>query len=265
MHAPQRPVIGITGPDEGGAAAWLATAFAVWRAGGRPLRVRPARPCSAQRLHGLVIGGGADVAPELYGEAAQPMPEHAVSTSSRRLGRRLLTLALIPLLWALRGLLRSSHRIPGDAARDELESTLLAEADGSGLPVLGICRGAQLMNVHRGGSLVRDLGDFYMESTQITTLLPYKPVEVSPESRLAQVLGRSRCRVNSLHRHAVHETGDGVVVVAREASGVVQAIEDPQRVFFIGVQWHPEYLPQRPEQRRLFDALVSSARSARGG
>ena len=261
MPPPQRPVIGVTGPDEGGTAAWLATAFAVWRAGGRPLRIRPARPHALERLHGLVIGGGADVAPELYGEVAEPLPEDAVSRSSRRWTRRALTLLLIPLLWALRGLFRSSHRIPGDGARDDLETGLLRGADARGLPVLGICRGAQLMNVHRGGSLFRDLTDFYMESTQVTTLLPYKPVVLELDSRLAHILARDRCRVNSLHRHAVKDTGDGMVVVAREETGVVQAIEDPSRAFFIGVQWHPEYLPQRPEQRRLFDALVFTARS----
>ncbi len=261
----RRPVIGVTGPDRGGTAAWLATAFAVLRAGGRPLRVTPARPRPVHRLDGLVIGGGADVAPELYGEEAEPDLEEAVKRSSRHWTRRLLTFALLPLFWLLRALFRSGHLIPRDDARDTLELELIADADARHLPMLGICRGAQLINVHRGGRLHRDLADFYMESTQVTTLLPYKPVEVAPDSRLARVLGRTRCWVNSLHRQAVSDTGDRMQVVAREDTGVVQAIEDPQRPFLLGVQWHPEYLPQRPEQRRLFEALVFNARSRRDG
>jgi putative glutamine amidotransferase len=104
-----------------------------------------------------------------------------------------------------------------------------------------------------------------MESTQITTLLPGKPVAVTPHSRLARILGRTQMHVNSLHRQAVGDTGEHLTVAACEDSGVVQAIEDPRRAFVIGVQWHPEYLPQRPEQRRLFAALVAAARESADG
>jgi putative glutamine amidotransferase len=262
MQATRRPCIGVTGPASGGMAAWLATAFAVWRAGGRPVRITPARPRPLQRLDALIVGGGADVAPELYGEQDTADLEAAVKRSSTRWSRRALTLLLLPVLWLLRVALRSSHRIPGDVARDALESALIDEADARGVPMLGICRGAQLINVRRGGTLYRDLADYYMESTQITTLLPYKPVAVVADSRLEEILGRSRMYVNSLHRHAVRETGEHIRIAACEDSGVVQAIEDPRRAFLIGVQWHPEYLPQRPEQRRLFAALVAAAREA---
>lgn len=259
MAATRRPLIGVTGPDTGGMAAWLATAFAVWRAGGRPLRITPACPRALERLDALIVGGGADVAPELHAEQDATDLEAAVKQSSTRWTRRALTLVVLPVLWLLRVLLRSSHRIPGDAARDALESALIDAADARGVPVLGICRGAQLINVRRGGTLHRDLADYYMESTQITTLLPYKPVSVAPDSHLARILGRTRVNVNSLHRHAVCDTGEHLVIAACEDSGVVQAIEDPRRAFMIGVQWHPEYLPQRPEQRRLFAALVAAA------
>lgn len=260
MQATRRPRIGVTGPDSGGMASWLAIAFAVWRAGGHPLRITPARPRALDRLDALIIGGGADVAPELYGEQDDADLEDAVKHSSTRWSRRALTLLLLPVLWLLRVLLRSSHRIPGDAARDVLESALIDEADARSVPMLGICRGAQLINVRRGGTLHRDLADYYMESTQVTTLLPYKPVNIVSGSRLSQILGRTQMNVNSLHRHAVRDTGEHMQIAACEDNGVVQAIEDPRRAFLIGVQWHPEYLPQRPEQRRLFAALVAAAR-----
>lgn len=258
----QRPLIGVTGPDTGGMAAWLATAFAVWRAGGRAVHITPAQPRPLQGLDALIIGGGADVAPKLYGQEDASDLEAAVNRSSTRW---LLTLVLLPVLWLLRVLLRSGYRIPGDAARDALEAALIDEADARGVPMLGICRGAQLINVHRGGTLYRDLADYYMASTQITTLLPSKPVVLETDSRLARIVGRTQMNVNSLHRHAVRAIGEQLRIVAREDNGVVQAIEDPRPTFVIGVQWHPEYLPQRPEQQHLFAALVRAAREGGNG
>jgi putative glutamine amidotransferase len=271
MTSHRRPVIGVTGPDHGGLAAWFATAIAVWRAGGRPRRITPKRAIQGNQVDGLIIGGGADVSPELYGELPEPSPQEAVSRSSRHWSRRVATALLFPLIYLLRRLLSlgrmfsSGYTVTGDRNRDELESRLIDEADKNGLPILGICRGAQLINVRRGGSLLRDLKEFYMETPQLTTVLPFKPIVVEPWSRLASVLGRNRCRVNSFHRQAIDDTGMNIEIVAREESGVVQAIEDPGRPFIIGVQWHPEYLPQRPEQRRIFDKLVECARKNAGG
>ena len=88
MAATRRPLIGVTGPDGGGTAAWLATAFAVWRAGGRALRITPARPRALHHVDALIIGGGADVAPELYGEQDEAELDDAVKRSSTRWTRR---------------------------------------------------------------------------------------------------------------------------------------------------------------------------------
>lgn len=269
MNAHRRPVIGVTGPDRGGLAAWFAAALAVWWAGGRPRRITPRRDASEQDLDGLIIGGGADVSPELYGEPAQAAPQQAVTRSSRHWTRRVATALLFPIFYLIRRLLSlgrmfgSGYNISGDTGRDALESRLIEEADKKRLPMLGICRGAQLINVQRGGGLHRDLKDFYVETPQLTTVLPHKAISVDSNSRLAAVLERTRCRVNSLHRQAIKDTGNGIEIVAREETGVVQAIEDPERPFLIGVQWHPEYLPQRPEQRRIFKSLVDCARRAR--
>lgn len=252
-----RPRIGVTGPERGGLAAWLATAWAVWRAGGRPLRLRPRRPRAGVPLDGLIVGGGADVSGLLHPDPpAEPDPRVHVS----RPWRRLLPLVLLaPVLYLLRRLLSTLRSPSPDPARDRLEQRLLAEALAADLPVLGICRGAQLLNVVRGGRLHRDLADFYVETPQLRTLLPQKPVTLTPGTHLAAVLGHRRCRVNALHRQAIATLGEGLVVSAREGNEVIQAVEDPARPFVIGVQWHPEYLPQRPEQRALFAALVRHA------
>lgn len=256
-----RPRIGITGPDRGGAAAWLFTSMAVHRAGGRPVRITPGKPRSLDGLAGLIIGGGADVDPGLYGEAPVAPPLKELRRHSRSLPTFILTLLLFPLIWALRRILSTRQIHRSDADRDALETTLLQEALERGLPILGICRGAQLLNVVCGGTLHQHLNDFYDEVPQLNTIWPQKTVEIIPHSHLAGILGRDRCQVNSLHKQAIREPGESLQAVAREASTVIQAIEYTERHYVFGVQWHPEYLPQREEQRALFSALVEAAKS----
>lgn len=297
-----RPRIGVTGPDEGGAAAWWFTRFAVWRAGGRARRITPARPAPIEELDGLVVGGGADVAPSLYGRAAPSLgealredegreeeiadreaehdrklrSEERSETPARR--ARLRTLWKL-LTWPFRlvsaltlGLRKLAARksaagspedAAGDVARDRLETELLRGALAGGKPVLGICRGAQLLNVHLGGTLHQDLAEFYEETPQIRTVRPRKRIEVAPESLLAEILRTRDCRVNALHRQAVDELAEGLRAVAREPTGVVQAVEHRERPYLLGVQWHPEYLPQIRRQQRIFRRLVETASRVR--
>lgn len=259
MH---RPRIGITGPDEGGLPAWIATSAAVRLAGGRPIRIVPKRGLPKEPLDGLILGGGADVAPARYGaEPDDEVPRVRDEIRGENAAGKLRSLAsylLSPAIYAVRRAL--SVQLGGlDHARDELELALLAQAEEDGAPVLGICRGAQVMNVFRGGTLHRDLSSFYVESANPWTVFPRKWITVTEGSVLAGAIGLRRCRINSLHRQAVDDLGGPLEVCAREDNGVVQAIEDPKRAFFLGVQWHPEYLPQRPEQRRLFRAFLDAA------
>lgn len=226
-----RPLVAVTGPARHGTSAWLFTSAAVTRAGGRPVRVTP-RDTSRKlaSFDAVVLGGGADVDPNRYAEVAG------------RLGEEL-----------------SRPLVAKDLARDELELDVLARAHERGVPVLGICRGAQLMNVHFGGTLYRDLTQFYADVPARWTILPVKRVDLVEGSQLARAMGTGSVVVNSLHRQAVRTLGEGLVVVASESNGVVQAIEDARHPFRIGVQWHPEYMPQSAPQRRLFRTLVLAA------
>lgn len=216
-------------------------------------------------LAALVIGGGADVDPALYGEAKITPPLRELRRRSGSLSGFLLSLLLFPLIWVARRLsgMRGLHG--GDRDRDALETELLQRALAEGKPVLGICRGAQLLNVVSGGTLYQELSDFYDEAPNLDTIWPLKSVDLVRDSRLAMVLGRTRCPVNSMHRQAIREPGRGLVVVARDRHNVIQAIELDAAPWVIGVQWHPEYLPQRREQRRLFRALVTAARQGISG
>jgi putative glutamine amidotransferase len=258
-----RPHIGVTGPSRGGLAAWLGCWLAIRRAGGHPIRITPKRPHDISELDGLIIGGGADVDPALYGEPPASPKLAELRRRSPGLPRFLLTLALFPLIWLLRRLLATKQMTRGDPDRDELETRLLREALERDLPILGICRGAQLLNVVCGGSLHQDLSDYYEETPSLWTIWPQKTVHLDATSRLARLIDNNSCQVNSLHRQAIREAGEGLRVVGWEDTKVVQAVEHVEHPCVFGVQWHPEYLPQRDEQQTLFRALVGYAIKAR--
>lgn len=259
-----KPLIGITGPDKGGAAAWWLTRFGVWQAGGRAVRITPAREgggVEALALDGLIVGGGADVDPKLYGESLledRPGKPKLTGGVIRRL-RRLLGWILYPVLLLLRKVL-SAKEAGIDKRRDDQEFRLLREAMERRLPILGICRGAQLLNVLQGGSLHQDISGYYTELPQVHSIWPRKRVCIVEGTKLAGILRVERALVNALHNQAVDELGEGLRVAAREENGVVQAIENAHYPFMLGVQWHPEYMPQLPVQRRIFKELVRAAR-----
>ncbi len=220
-----RPLIGITTSDYKSQLAWCFDWFAVWRHGGRPLRLSPSRPLP-EHLDGLIIGGGDDIQAHLYGGEVQ-------------LDVRL------------------------DPARDELELHLLKRFIPRHTPVLGICRGAQLINVHLGGSLDPDIYTTHEGLKRRRTVLPRKTVDIVGDSQLYRLLGATWCRVNSLHHQAVNRAGKGIRIVARDRDGLVQGIESTEHAFLIGVQWHPEWLIFNRPQQRLIRALVEAAKASR--
>ena len=139
---------------------------------------------------------------------------------------------------------------------------VLQEVMARRLPVLGICRGAQLLNVFCGGSLFQDLVVDLPGVQLKSSFMARRQVAIEPDSAVARVMGVREVRVNSLHRQGIDRLGQGLRVAARDADGIVQAIEsaDAPDHFAIGVQWHPEYLPARPAHQRLFAALAQAAR-----
>jgi putative glutamine amidotransferase len=204
----------------------LLNRIALWRAGARTVRLYPGRERSLDDIDGVLIGGGDDISVELYDRE-----------------------------------LRLDTRV--DPERDALELRVLQVAAERGLPVLGICRGAQMLNVFRGGSLHVDIHAVYEELPRLRTILPRKQVSALRGSRLRALVGRDAFRVNSLHHQAVRATGEGLHVVARDEYGVVQAIEDDRGRAAIGVQWHPEFLVLNRGQQGLFRWLVTRAHRCR--
>ncbi len=260
----KKPVIGITGPDRGGKAAWLFTALSVFLAGGKALRIRPGRPKTIDKMDGLIIGGGSDLDPDTY-RKENFIDEYLRKTikdkrkSNWRRVADFFKLAYYPIIFIIRILLsRKSTKL--DKERDSLEFNLLDKAIHKNIPVLGICRGAQLINVYFNGSLYEDINTFYFEEPNRYSIFPVKKIHVKPNSTLASILGVDKLTVNALHHQAVKKAGENVEIVAKERNNVVQGIENTSESFIIGVQWHPEYLVQQKRQRKIFDALVEQAK-----
>lgn len=177
-------------------------------------------------LDGLILTGGLDVQPELYGAERHPLTD------------------------------------PARADRDEWEIALLAGARERGIPVFGICRGLQLINVAMGGTLHQHLpealgteryrigGGVFAENT----------VEVDAETRLAGLVGAGPLTVHSYHHQGVDRVAVGLRVTARTDDGLVQAVETVGDDYLVAVQWHPE---ENAEDRRLFLGLVAAAAAHR--
>ena len=223
-----RPVIAITGPRRGAFGPRMLVALAIRLYGGRPLQLRPGDEQNRHQYDGVVITGGHDVEPVLYAAEPEVEPNY-------------------------------------DSARDALEMTIIDDALSRALPLLGICRGAQLLNVHRGGSLYQELRSRRQKTSDRWTILPLKTLCIADEpeaadSLIATLFQQGQSRINSLHNQGIERIGEGLVVTGRDLDGIVQAIEDPTRRCLIGVQWHPEFLLYQRKQRALFRHLVDVAR-----
>jgi putative glutamine amidotransferase len=221
-----RPRIGYTTQNYSfDALKWL-IALSIWVTGGTPVRLTPNNPRYDEQIDGLVIGGGIDLYPALYN--LDPKPNYKY-----------------------------------DQARDELEINWLRHAEEQDIPVLGICRGAQLMNVVRGGTLHVDVAKVYENakypSSTLSRIFFRKDMNIECGSLLERILKTQRIAVNSMHVQAVDEVGKDLVISAREDNGVVQAVEDPDKAFFLGVQFHPEALIHNKIFRGCFAALRQAA------
>jgi putative glutamine amidotransferase len=162
---------------------------------------------------------------------------------------------------ALYGEIASPETDPPDPERDAVEAALIDEALARDLPLLGICRGMQLLNVHFGGSLVQHLPTVGRHVRRTSDRgLPAHRVVIEPGSMLASIAHRQMWEVNSRHHQAVARLAGGFKVCASDPEdGTVEAIELPARRYVLAVQWHPEnQVSNDPEQRTLFQTFAAA-------
>jgi putative glutamine amidotransferase len=237
-----RPLIGLTTamirPD--GSAIFerfgLAAVYcrAVAAAGGAPLLIPGLGDVEAARavfplLDGLLLTGGPDAHPALYGQEIHPGCE-----------------------WI-------------DDARDVTEMALMRLAQETPIPLFGICRGFQMMNIGFGGTLIQDIpterpSDLDHRGSVPEPSRPAHDLRIEPGTRLAGALGTRSIPANSLHHQAIDELAPGFQISARSEDGLIEAIESDAAPFLLAVQCHPEHLYQHdPRWLRLFEAFVQAA------
>jgi putative glutamine amidotransferase len=197
-------------------------------AGGTAVLLPPQPVDAADRvldgLDGLVTTGGPDLDPATYGQQRHP---------------------------------KTDEPTPPRQARDAWECALTAGAIRRGIPVLGICRGAQIMNVVLGGTLYQNLPDVIGHTRHQlgNAVFGTSAVHTVPGTRLASLIGESS-DAQCYHHQAIDRLGDGLVISAQDSDGVIEAIEIPGDNFVLGVQWHPE---ERLDDVRLFAGVVAAA------
>lgn len=160
------------------------------------------------------------------------------------------------------------HELTGPSWRalDRFELALTRAADARRVPILAICRGLQVLNVARGGTLHQHLPDVVGSRISHRQTKPAgqptHSVKLTPRSRLATILGSPRLRVNSFHHQAADTLGAGLVATAWAADGTIEGVEALDRDFVLGVQWHAETLTGRAGHSALFPAFIEAARQS---
>ena len=232
----RKPLIGIgsdvdvTPGERDSAFVYLTYVEALRRAGAIPVMIPP-QPENAveliRSLDGLVLAGGYDCDPALYGEEAHPTVE------------------------------------PMEPRRQNNDLALAKAARERGIPTLGICLGLQMMNVAAGGTLVQDIDSAIQTEIQHASEPSDRArhdVVIEGGTKLAGILGDREMNVNSSHHQAIRNVGQGFRVTAYAPDGIVEGLEDPKHPFYIGVQWHPEDMSGDASASKLFGALLEAAR-----
>jgi len=217
----RRPLIGVSTSQRRGRCSYTWNALALRLAGARPKRIGANEPPEiVDTLDGLLIGGGDDISARFY-----------------------------------EGDFTLDVRI--DEERDRFELAALERAVPRGLPVMGVCRGAQMLNVFFGGTLHHDI-DEKLWRTNRRTVMPRLRIELVPGTKLARLIEHPRVFVNAIHHQAIDRLASNLAAAAHDEEHIIQGIEDRDRTFLIGVQWHPELLVYHSHQRNLFRALVAA-------
>lgn len=230
--------------------AWLFTSLNIRLAKGKPYRITPNSFNGVVDYDGIIIGGGSDIHPENF--CKEP-----VSKVTRSLSLRLKEWLLYPMEFFNR-----FGQAGFDKERDAMEIEFIRHALKNDIPILGICRGHQLLNAELGGTMYESTLPLLKHKARIRTPFPRKKVlYTTHDSLIAKIAGDDPIKVNAIHSQAVAKPAQTLEVTAKEKAGINQVIEGKKTDKLLGVQWHPEYLIYMKTHRKIFKWLVSEAKN----
>jgi putative glutamine amidotransferase len=216
----KKPLIGICLPDEGNFFAHIFIKLNLKIQGAYSVRLRPSKDnLEFESLDGLILSGGSDIDPTIYGAD------------------------------------QDAHNTPLDKKRDAFELEMIDKAYKSKIPILGICRGAQLINIYFEGNLhpkILDLDEYIIHKN---SFFPIKSAIIKKISKLFSIIKKKEVIINSIHNQAIDKVGEDLKITACHDK-IIQAIEKEDYPFLLGVQWHPEYLIYLKDHRLIFKNFV---------
>jgi len=223
-----RVVVGITHSVRQSKISLFAIRLAVLLAGGKPMMISSRKNTNNVNYDCLILYGGVDIDPHQYNLQRKPNYQY-------------------------------------DYRRDEIEEKHFHHAMKKQLPILGICRGAQMINILLGGNLYQDIRKLDEKAKYphhiIGFLLYRKMIFIDKHSRISKILKRHSTKVNSIHSQAIDKLGQDLYITAREKNKIIQVIEHQSHPFLLGVQFHPEFMLYKKQFRNIFKALTKKARN----
>ncbi len=220
----RKPLIGICLPNKGNVFAYFFIKLNLILQGAYSVRLRPSKNnIKFKRLDGLILSGGNDIDPTIYGAN------------------------------------KDAHNTPLDKKRDAFELEMIDKAYKKRIPILGICRGAQLINIYFDGTLypkILDLDEYIIHQNSI---FPIKNAIIKKISNLFSITKKEEVVINSIHNQAINEVGKELKVSACHDK-IIEAVEKEDYPFLLGVQWHPEYLIYLKDHREIFKSFIDKVK-----